>query len=353
MHQPRLFLSISLAMAFVVVPSNCAAQVVTAAAVPGALDTIHDALAFSNDGSFLREIGTVSTDGTQRNGHVRAVTYVAATGAVRHVWNLTADTGSYSTTTDGRIVVVAADREREGARAHLFLLNVETGRTQDIPSKWFDTDENSPVAQISGDGQLVSAYSDSNDHMQVSVYLWRTKKLVAKQTSGFFAGGFMWGGVTSDGKIEFSNNRSGSNVVDPKTGRAIVSYGSLAVRSANGKWIVEYPNPNFGDDGNDAHIRDGISGLTVADVDLRTTNDEAAIGWTGAFCGTMGRFVASGPDNVFVFEVPSGTRIATIPLETWKDPKVTEKRVASVACSPDGKRVAIRSGSRLTIHHIN
>jgi hypothetical protein len=353
MNHRRLFLLIALATALAARPSTSAAQEVTAATVPGTPDTFQGLLAFSTDGRFLREIGTVSTDGTQLKGHVRAVTYVAATGAVRRVWNLPADTWTYSTTTDESIAVVSADRDREGARAHLLLLSVETGRTQDIPAKWFDADEKSPYAQISGDGKFVSAYSDSNDDMQVSVYRWRTRKLVAKQTSGFFAGGFMGGGVTADGKIEFSNNRSGSHVVDPKTGRALVSYGPHAVRSADGRWIVEYPNPSYGDDGTNAHIRDGISGQTIANVDLQMTDDELNTWWTDAFCGTTGRFVASGADRVFVFEIPSGKKIAAIRLDTWKDPKVTEKDVASVACSPNGKRIAIRSRSRLTIHDLN
>ena len=353
MNHRRLFLSIALATALVDNPSTCAAQAVTAATVPGILDTLHEALAFTDDGRFLREIGTVGTDGTQQNGHVRAITYVAATGAVRHVWNLPADTWTYSTTTDGGIAVVSADRDRQGGHAHLLLFNVETGRTQGIPEKWFDADENSPYAQISGDGKLVSIYSESNDGMQVSVYQWRGRKLVAKQTSGFFAGGFMWGGVTADGKIEFSNNRSGSYVVDPKTGRAIVSYGPHGARSSDGRWIVDFPNPGYADDTTDAHIRDGISGQTIANVDLQMTVDEVNSWWTGAFCGATGRFVASGADKVFVFEIPSGKKVAAIPVDTWKDPRVTEKDVARVACSPNGKRIAIRSVSRLTIHNLD
>jgi hypothetical protein len=353
MNHRGLFLIIALVTVLAAEPYTSAAQEVTAATVPGMLNTFNEYLAFSKDGRLLREIGTVSIDGTQQNGHAYAVTYVAATGAVRHVWNLPVDTWICSTTADESFAVVSADRDRPGAQVHLLLLNVETARTQDIPRMWFDADENSPYAQISGDGKLISAYSESNDGMQVSVYQWRTRKLVAKQTGGFFAGGFMWGGVTSDGKIAFSNNRSGSSVVDPKTGRALVSYGPHAVRSADGKWIVDYPNPSYGDDGTDAHIRDGITGQTIANVDLRMTDDEVNMWWTGGFCGTMGRFVASGPDKVFVFEIPLGTIIATIPLDKWKDPKMTEKDVARVACSANGKRIAIRSGSRLTIHDLN
>jgi hypothetical protein len=353
MNHRGLFLAMASVAVLAARPSTSAAQGVTAASVPGALDTFHDDLAFSKDGRFLREVGTVSTDGTQQNGHVRAVTYVAASGAVSHLWNLPADTWTYSATADESLAIISADRDRQGVRAHLLLLNVETGRTQDIPNEWFDADENSPYAQISGDGKLVSAYSESNNGMQVSVYQWRTRKLVTKQTGAFFAGGFMWGGVTLDGKIAFSNNRSGTDVVDPKTGRTLVSYGPHGVRSADGKWIVDYPNPSYGDDGTDTHIRDGISGQTIANVDLKITDDEVNLWWTGAFCGSMGRFVASGPDKVFVFEIPSGTVIARVTLDKWKDPKVTEKDVARVACSPNGKHIAIRSGSRLTIHDLN
>jgi len=351
MNHRRLFLAIASVAALAARPSTIAAQEVTAAVVPGTL--VHEDLAFSKDGHFLREVGTVSTDGTQQNGHVGAVTYVAATGAVSHVWNLPADTWTYSATADESFAIISADRDRQGVRAHLLLLNVDTGRTQDIPNEWFDADQNTPYAQISGDGTLISAYSESNEGMEVRVYRWSTKKLVAKQTSGFFAGGFMWGGVTTDGKIAFSNNRSGSDVVDPKTGRRLVSYGPHGVRSADGKWIVDFPNPSYGDDGTDAHIRDGITGQTITNVDLRITDDEVSMWWTGAFCGNTGRFVASGPDRVFVFEIPSGTIIATIALDKWKDPKVTEKGVAEVACSGNGKRIAIRSGFRLTIHNLN
>ena len=47
------------------------------------------------------------------------------------------------------------------------------GRDEDLPSKWFDANDQSPYAQISGDGRLVSTYMESgaNDSpMIVNVY---------------------------------------------------------------------------------------------------------------------------------------------------------------------------------------
>jgi len=82
-----------------------------------------------------------SATGTEQLWHARAITYVAATGKVRHVWNLQPDTWCFSATTDGRIAVISADRNRKEGRAHTFLFDTEKGRTEDIPSSWFDADE--------------------------------------------------------------------------------------------------------------------------------------------------------------------------------------------------------------------
>jgi hypothetical protein len=70
MNHRGLFLAIASIAALAARHSTSAGQEVTAATVPGTLHTFHEDLAFSKDGHFLREVGTVSTDGTQQNGQI-------------------------------------------------------------------------------------------------------------------------------------------------------------------------------------------------------------------------------------------------------------------------------------------
>lgn len=222
-------LSVALVAALISPPLATSAQEVGIATSPDTSAARTAKLAFSKNGRLLHEIRSVSATSSDDFEHVRAITYDAATGATIHSLNLGPHTDFLSATSDGQTAIISVDRNREGVRAHLLLVDVETGKTQDLPSKWFDANDQSPYAQISGDGRLVSTYMESgaNDSpMIVNVYDWRTKKLVARQTSGYIsAGGAFAGGVTEDGKIEFSNNRVGSEIVDPKTGRVIARFG--------------------------------------------------------------------------------------------------------------------------------
>jgi len=313
-------------------------------------------LFFSEDGRTIREVVSVPSATENEFSHVRAITYDAETGKTIHILDLEADTWFFSATTDGRVAIVSIDRDRKDAHARILRVDLKTGQTQQLPSAWFDEDDQNPYAQISGDGRLVSAYSQEGPEdgpEVVTVYQWPSKKLVAEQSSGFNAGGIDWGGVTPDGKIEFGNNRAGSRIVDPKTGRTLVAYGPLSIRSPDGAWVVEFPNAGWGFEGKELPILNGMDGKTVGKLELSLSDEEADWWWHGAFCGASGRFVAAGPDEVLAFEIPSGKKLATFPLNTWKDPDTKEKTTANVACSPTDKRVAIRSGARLTLHNLD
>jgi hypothetical protein len=295
--------------------SSTPAQNASATATPDPAEMYWTQLTFSKDGRIFRETGSL----------------------------------------DGRAMVIAADVDMPDARAHLFLLDADTGDTQDIPREWFDADETRPSAAISGDGRLVSIYSEWSPEYQcmlVKIYDWRTKTLVAKQTRGEFAGGFSSGAVTEDGKIVFSNNRSGSYIVDPTTGQTLLHLGNDAFRSPNGAWVVEFPDRFYGDSGTDVTIRDGENGRVLGKLDLPMSEDEAEKPWQGAFCGASGKFVAVTDDMAVIFAIPSGKKIASFSVGTWRDTDPKGYPLAAVACTSDGKRVAIRSGSRITFHSV-
>jgi hypothetical protein len=335
-----------------------AAQDVSVPASPDASGARTVNLAFSKDGRLLREVRSVDGRALGEFWRVRAITYDVATVSIRHALNLGPDTWFFSATSDGRAAVIAVDRDRDDARAHLLLVDMETGQTQDIPSKWFDADDhNNPYAQISADGRLVSAFTESDtEGLVVTLYDWRAKKLVAKQSTGYPAGGIAWGGVTVDGKIEFLNNRTGGEVVDPKTGHLLVRVGPNSHRSADGAWVVEFPNPMFVDAPRQVIIKNGRSGEVVGKLDLQITEDNEMENWwgRGAFCGTSRKFIATINDSVQAFEIPSGKKIAEFPTTTWQDADAMKTDPAvTVACSSSGKRVAIRSGVRLTLHDLN
>jgi len=313
-------------------------------------------LAFSKNGRTLRELRMVRGAGWY--GHTRAVNRDTKTGKISKVFDLEPNTAFFSRTSDGHIVVISENRGQQDQPVRLFLFDTDTGSAQEIPADWFDSGDHNPIAMISGNGRLVSAFAQSGPAdapLVVSVYDWRTKKRIARQMRGLHAGGFEDGGITEDGRIEFSNNRSGTDIVDPKTGRRLVSFEPNAARSADGKWIVELPGYLHGYEREDSVILDGADGKKLGALEGLTL-PEMADSWTGVFCGTTGKLVVWKADAVLAFQVPSGKRIATISSETWQDKNPQEDsgfRPVSVACSWNGKRIAIRSGARLTLRELN
>ena len=344
-----------LASALLAALSPTSAQEVTATALPdsnGARTANH---AFSKDARILREIQSASGKDSGGFQSVRLITYDAMTGSINHLLNLGADTWLFSATADGRTAIISVDRDRNDARAHLLLVDTETGRTQDIPSSWFNAEDHNPYAQISADGRLVSAYSEwgpESGPLVVTLYDWQTKSLVAQRSEGFPAGGLSWGGVTADGMIEFLNNRSGGDVVDPKTGQVLVRVGPSSHRSLDGAWVVDFPNPLYEGVPRNVLIKNGRSGEVVGKLDLRIKDAEESLAWgRGAFCGTSGKFIAATNNTVQAFEIPSGKRVADFPTTTWQDADaIKTDPMVTVACSFNGKRVAIRSGAQLTLH---
>ena len=311
-------------------------------------------LAFSRDGRTLREVWYMHP-GAPGLEHIRENTYDVATRKKSHELNLGPDTSLCSATSDGRtaIILVTVYKDHERAGHYLLRVDMETGRSQRLPSQWFNADstEEPCDAGISGDGRLVSAYSIEGPEYStdvVAVYDWATRKLVAKQTTG----GANFGGMTSDGKIVFYYLHGGSRIVDPRTGQTLMGYGPPSDRSADGRWVVDFPNPIV-EPPAEVPILNGMNGQTVGKLDLQMTDEEASWSWNGAFCGASGKFVAAGPDEVLVFSIPSGKKLTSFPLNTWKDPNNREKSRAFVACSPGGKHVAIRDGDRLTLHDLN
>jgi hypothetical protein len=356
MRQLAFFLVTLAAVLTSIMPRTAAQDVgVNGAAQPGRSFT--ENLAFSKDGSALREVRRVRAD-TDRFWCVRAITYDATTGSIRHVLSLGPDSTFYSATYDGRTAIISVDADREDTREHFLLVDMETGHKEDIPANWFNSEDQIPYAKISADGRFVSTYTESGPEgspLVVTLYDWRTKKLVGKQSAGTPAGGIYRGGVTEDGKIEFSNNRSGGQIVDPKTGRLIVDVGPRSHRSLDGAWMVEFPNPMFTEPPVEVIIKDGRSGAVVGKLEVQITDGDAdKWAWgSGAFCGTSGRFIAATNDTLQAFNIPSGKKIADLPLTTWQDMDAMKTDPAvTVACSLNGKRVAIRSGVRLTLHDL-
>ena len=313
-------------------------------------------LAFARDGRALREFREVSSeDGRFRRVH--AITYDLPFGAVSHLWKLEPYTRLDSATTDGRKAIISMDTDtlHPGRHRRLLLLDAETGLSEEIPAEWSD-DAPNRKATISGDGRLIGTYLEAptgDTPMVVRVYDWQTQRLIATQTSELIsAGGFFGGGVTEDGKIEFLNNRTGSKIVDPKTGRLLIEFGPNAVRSPDGKWVVELAGHLHARDRTETTVLDGLSGKTRGKLDLEFS-ETVNFTWSGVFCGTTGRFIAWNPDSALVFNIPSLKQIATIPADSWRDPQPGITPKMSVACSWNGKRVAIRSGGRLTLHGLD
>jgi hypothetical protein len=339
-------------------PLPTSAQVVSVEVSTETVEARTANLAFSKDGRKLREVQAVGVAAGRASQRVRAITYDATTGSIRHVLTLDPGTDFSSATPDGRTAIISVDRDRNDAHARLLLIDMETGKAQNFPPEWFDTGDTNPYAQISADGRLVSAFTASGPEsgpLVVTLYDWRTKKPIAEQSTGYPAGGFSWGGVTADGKIEFLNNRVGGEIVDPKNGRLLLRIGPNSHRSSDGAWVVDFPNPMYDEVPQKVVISNGSNGELVGKLDLQIADDQENWGsGRGALCGTSGRFIAATYDTVQAFEIPSGTKIADFPKSTWQDADAMKTNPAiAIACSSNGRRVAIRSGARLTLHNLN
>jgi hypothetical protein len=258
-----------------------------------------------------------------------------------------------SVSADGRTAIIAISNS--GTNAHLFLLDTATGQRQDIPTGWYDPGVD-PDAALSGDGRLISLYSESDTStpMTVMVYDWPTKTLVAKRTSEIIAaGGGFGGGVTADGAVEFANNRVGRKVVNLKTGALIGRFGPYSVRSSNGAWVVEFPDLRFNESAPKVVVlKRGTGGETVAKLGEQVPDDELYGGMNGAFCGTSGRFVLGSGHGVAAYAIPSGKLLTSFPAATWRDASTDDRDYVSIACSSKGTHVAILSGRRLTFHDL-
>jgi hypothetical protein len=333
--------------ALVMLAATVAAQNVTFPPVP--LDPYNAKLAFTTDERTLHIIG-------HKDQHVRAITYNAATGAILHTVNLPPGTQVVSITSDGRTAIVATSISADHMR--FSVLDTESGETEDIPATWYDPNDEAEAA-ISGDGRLISIYSESGTDekpLVVSVYAWPARTLIARQTSEYTnAGGGFGGGITVDGKaVEFISSRSGSTLVELKTGRPMASFGPDSVRSPDGRWVVELPSQSLDADSSPPQIliSNGADGKTHGKIDARIAEDEENGQLTGAFCGVTGRFILAGGHRLEAYAIPSGKLLATFPLNTWRDPNAGDPGSISVACSSTGKRVAVLSGTRLTLHDL-
>lgn len=338
---------------FAALASGCSAQTVTMKTSPDSADVTWPQLAFSHNGRVLRENASLNSD--NNSGPVRIAAYDTVTGAVIRERTLALYTRVESQTSDGRTLLISQADAAGNAPAKLFLLDADTGVTQPIPREWFDADDERPTAALSGDGRLVSAYSENGPQespMVVTLYDWKTKKPVAKQMQGFPAGGAASGGVTVDGKIEFDYSRSGSEIVDPQTGRVLMHEGVDSVRSPDGAWVVDFPYEPVTDPGVDVKITHGEDGRPAGKLDLPLTEDQRERVWPGTFCGTSGSFVTAVDDTVYVFQIPTGMKLASFAPATWRDAKAPADSSVSIACTDDGKRIAIRSGTRLTVQDV-
>lgn len=351
-----LSLQFGLVLSATLLPSSTSAQRPTDHLSVSA-DLSNVRLAFSRDGRVLRIIGEKGD--TSETQHVRAIAYNAATGVILHTIDLPSATTVLSITSDGGAAII--NRMITGSEDHsqLVVLDTDTGKTQPLPAAWYDPKDPSPEAELSADGRLISIYSESGPAdrpMTVTVYTWLGQTLVARQLSEFVAaGGAFGGGVTTDGHaIEFESNRVGRKVVSLKTGREMARFGPDSVRSPGGEWVVEMPNITFLPESapRKVLIKDGANGRLLGSISVPVSDDVAYGQMTGAFCGTGKRFILAAGHSVAAYDIPSGALLANFPADTWRDPSGPDHNRESAACSPAGTRVAILSGTRLTIHTI-
>jgi hypothetical protein len=127
------------------------------------------------------------------------------------------------------------------------------------------------------------------------------------------------------------------------------------VRSPDGAWAVDFPNLSWDESApKEVLLKDGANGQIRGklNLDLPVADDEIYGSMGGAFCGTTGRFVLARARSVALYAVPSGKLLVSFPEASWHDSNADKTERASVACSPDGTRVAILSGARLSFHDL-
>lgn len=300
-------------------------------------------LAFSPDGRRLYAIGS------------SAMTYDVSTGRLLNQTALKTRTEIFSIAADGTSAVLA---ERDSAQhIRLMFFDLAKRKLEPVPSVWYNSEYEGAIAALSADGKLFSVYSESGPPvrpMTVTVYDRASGKTVARQTSEYIsAGGGFGGGVTPDGAIDFDNNRVGREVVDRTTGRLIGHFSFRSVRSADGAWVVEFPDRSWKESAaRDVIVKDGRNGLEIGKLNLQIPDDETYGSIRGAFCGTTGRFVVARERAVTVHRIPSGEMIASLPADSWQDKMAQATDSVAVACSSTGKHLAVLSGIRLTLHDI-
>ena len=92
-------------------------------------------------------------------------------------------------------------------------------------------------------------------------------------------------------------------------------FGFASVRSADERWVVEFPNRTWNDSAaKDVIIKDGRNGAVVGKLALQIEDDETYGSIHGAFCGISGRFIVGSGRAVSLHAIPSGTMIANLPL---------------------------------------
>jgi hypothetical protein len=301
-------------------------------------------LLFSRNGELLYAIGK------------RALTYNARSAAITNSVDIESGARVFSVSPADPTALLGV--LLSGTRVRFRLLDMNNGRLQDLPSDWYGADDNGPDAAISGDGRLISIYSEdgrADQPMTVTVYNWPARTLAARRMSEYIAaGGSFGGGVTVDGLIEFLNNRSGRKLVDLKTGRLIAVFAFSSLRSPNGAWVIEFPNRSFNESApKDVIVKDGATAAIRGRLDAKLEDAEAYAGLVdGAFCGTTGRFVLARQSSVAMYAIPSGALLANLPAGSWQDTSAAPDNRVRAACSSNGNRIAVLSGKRLTIHEL-
>jgi hypothetical protein len=300
-------------------------------------------LLFSENGGSLYAVGK------------RALTYNARSAVITNTVDIGPGAQVFSISPAGPTALLGV---LSGTRVRLRLLQLNNGQLRDLPSNWYDADYSGVVAATSGNGRLISIYSENgsaDQPMTVTVYNWPAGTLTARRMSEYIAaGGVSGGGITVDGLVEFVNNRTGRKLVDLKTGRSIGVFAFSSLRSPNGAWVVEFPDRTFNESApKDVVVKDGATAAVRGRLEAQIEDSEAFAGIVdGAFCGTTGRFVLARHGSVAMYSIPSGSLLANLPAVSWQDTSAAPDDRVHAACSSNGSRIAVLSGNRLTIHEL-